>query len=333
PYLEHAFAHLSTTLSHPAVILDHSHYIKSVQCQGHDLEITFANGEAHAFARKAWAKEKDFVLATYTQGCGSSTDQRTFWLVDDFVPGRCDTCITAKVQRELAIEDALHGVDMVWGHYAPVENPSKFRRSELLGRQAADSPATGNCGPAPSARIDGLPTATCNSSTFDQDLDDAIGYLPFDEDDYSESLERFAPGLDDFTAGGNQGFGPLQNTTRLTRRAGRGYFADKLAAAVARTFNKAAEALRNLPAAVVQAAKEVASKVADALAISPEVSLKFGLGVASPKNLTASPWGDAKQLFKKTLTSTYFGGGRGAGTLESARTGVLTVYCVRCGVR
>ena len=234
PTLEHAFAHLSANLAHPAVILDHSDYIKSVQCQGHDLEISFTDNEAYAFAKEAWAQEKDFVLATYTTGCGTSTNQRTFWLIDHFVSGRCATCITAVVQHEIAVEDAIHGVEMVWGTYAPAESMGKTTPSRQQRRQTSSgSNSTGGCGPAPSGRIDGLPTATCNSTTFDEDLDNAIGYLPFDEDDYSENLRSFAPGLGDFTPDSNQGFGPmLQNGTRLTRRQAKkgGWFGDRVAA-------------------------------------------------------------------------------------------------------
>ncbi|KAL8669726.1 MAG: hypothetical protein Q9168_005695 [Polycauliona sp. 1 TL-2023] len=339
PTLEHAFGHLEAAMAHPAVILDHTDHIKSVQCRGHDLEIIFTDHEAFAFAQTAWAKEKDFLLATFTIGCGSSTEQRTFWLVDHFVTGRCDTCITAVVEREVPVEEAVHGADIVWGTYKPLEDPPKVRRSELLERQVPgnNNSATGACGPAPSDRIDGLPTANCGSPTFDQDLDDKIGYLHFDADDYSRSLEKFVPGLDDFDPADNEGFGVLQNanTTRLTRRQKGGWFGDRVAKALAATFNKAAEKLRELPAAVIQAATKVATQVVNALSISREISLKFPLDVASPnrKNITTSPWGDALVLFNKSKESTNFGGGRGAGTLEGSRSGQLTVYCVGCGVR
>lgn len=190
---------MSANLAHPAVILDHSDYVKSVQCQGYGLEIAFTDNEAYTFAKDAWASEKDFVLATYTTGCGASTDQRTFWLIDHFTPGHCSTCIVAVVEQELAVEDAIHGVEILWGTYAPAaDNVGKAARSLLKHHQTSDGSLTaGECGQAPSSRIDGLPTATCNSITSDEDLDNAIGYLPFDEDDYSQDLKSFAPGLDD----------------------------------------------------------------------------------------------------------------------------------------
>lgn len=99
PTLQHTFAKISTKLQHPAIILDHSDLIKSVRCEGTNLDIIFTDSEAYDFAQKAWASEKNFVLSTYTTGCGVSTDQRTFWLIDRLVPGPCDTCITAVAEK------------------------------------------------------------------------------------------------------------------------------------------------------------------------------------------------------------------------------------------
>lgn len=60
------------------------------------------------------------------------------------------------------------------------------------------------CGPAPSPQIDGFPTSTCNSPTFDQDLDDQLGYYDFSDAQFDASLRAFAPGLDDYTPSGDQ---------------------------------------------------------------------------------------------------------------------------------
>ncbi|KAL9636798.1 MAG: hypothetical protein Q9204_002117 [Flavoplaca sp. TL-2023a] len=310
PTLEHSFAHLDTAMAQPAVILDHSSKIESVRCQEHDLKIVFTDQEAFAFAQKAWASEKDFLLATFTDGCGVSTEQRTFWLVDHFVPGPCDRCIKAIVDHEVPIEDALHGADIVWGTYTPLEKPDKvrtIRRNALLRRQAGNVDQTaGECSSAPSTLVDGLPTAECNSSTFDQDLDNKIGYLSFDEDKYSESLESFVPGLDDFSPDGNQGFGVLQNETAagLDRRqfAGR-YFGDRVRNALTGAFNTATAKLSQISAAVVEGARSVATRVANASTLSPEVRLNITLDDVSPNpdRLISSPFGDA--LFLGTVTS------------------------------
>ena len=64
----------------------------------------------------------DFWLATFTNAYGSSSEQRTFWLIDYFVAGRCDTCIPAVIEREVPIEDAVHRADIAWDTYTPLES-------------------------------------------------------------------------------------------------------------------------------------------------------------------------------------------------------------------
>ena len=214
---------MTTTLAHPAIILDHSDYIKSVSCQGTNIEITFTGSEPYDFAKRVWASEKNFILATYTTGCGVSSGQRSFWLVDHLTSGPCDKCITAVSDKELEVEDAVHRVKMVWGTWTPTGTSTrKFKRqgsgnsTESLGNAM-----NGTCGPAASPNIDGLPTATCNSTTFDEDLDNRIGYLNFDAAHYSQSLRLFAPGLEDFSPESYQGFGVTNssNSSSLRRRA------------------------------------------------------------------------------------------------------------------
>ncbi|KAL6719024.1 hypothetical protein ACLMJK_003259 [Lecanora helva] len=354
PTIEHAFAHLSASLTNPAVILDHSDYIKSVQCLGKNLEIIFTDTEAYTYAQKAWASEHDFVLATYTEGCGTSTDQRTFWLIDHLVSGPCPTCITAVVQKEIGVEDAVHGVDMVWGTYKPAgtsASPSasgpgtpvttsssstaspKARRSRLRYRQAVGDSA---CGAPPSRQIDGFPAATCNSTTFDQDLDDAIGYYDFDAAHYSESLRGFAPGLGDFDPDDNEGFQPISSsrtsnaTSPLQRRQGKksSSFGDRLASLGSRLIKGAGNKLRDLGNAVLNGAKEVGNRVSDALAINKSIpNTGLDLRLAGPK-LTDSPFGPAVNIFNRTVPAR----NRIAGTNLLGATGQLAAYCVGCGL-
>ncbi|KAL8966586.1 MAG: hypothetical protein Q9183_003305, partial [Haloplaca sp. 2 TL-2023] len=320
-------------LSHPAVILEHSHYIKSVQCFGSNLEIVFTSKEAHDFARQAWAKEKDFILSTYTSGCGSPKEQHTFWLVDHFKSGYCETCVTAVVKHEIATEDALHEVDLVWGQYMPDPSP-KASRPNLQQRQEPNAPvANEDCGAPPSPEIDGFPTAACNSPTFDEDLDDTIGYLDFGEGDYSQSLERFMPGLGDYSAEANEGFGPTNNTSAgLVRRQARPGLRERLAAVARRTLGGAGAKLASLGTFVVNAVSTVGTKIVNGIAISPRVSLTIPLTAPLPRQVD-SPWGEALEVFRKGYDRDTFRGGRGAGTLEGNRAANLAVYCVRCGIR
>ena len=256
---------MTSELKHPAVVLEHSEYISSVQCSAKGLRVTFKQKKPYQYAKKAWTAADTFMLVTYTNGCGSSNDQRTFWQIDHLETDSSSLCITAVVQQELAVEDAMEGVDMIWGTYKPDATSSMTfktpphpgptggyypyhpkgyppyggssygpRSSSYHGptyttgypgtatRPSSSGPTGGSsgnssvtaCGKPPAAQIDGFPTAECGSEDFDQQLDDAIGYLSFDDADYEASLRAFAPGLDKFDASENEGIG----ASRLRRR-------------------------------------------------------------------------------------------------------------------
>ena len=75
------------------------------------------------------------------------------------------------------------------------------------------------CGAPPSRMIDGFFTAACGSPTFDQDIDNEIGFLNFDSSDYSASLKDFAPGLsDDDNESDNEDFGPIERRRAALKR-------------------------------------------------------------------------------------------------------------------
>lgn len=154
-------------------------------------------------------------------GCGSSIEQRTFWLIDHIESGTCDKCITATVEKELAIEDVMHGVDLVWGTHSLVGvgrlkarrngSPSEYSQSNYRSKAHArslmkrqDTTSVLGCGPAPLPQIDRFPTSICNSPTFDQDLDDQLDYHDFSEASYYASIRTFAPGLDEYMPSHNQ---------------------------------------------------------------------------------------------------------------------------------
>lgn len=224
------------------MVLEHSQFVKSVDCEADGLLVTFTDTAAYNFAKNSWSSTSDFVLVTYTNGCGSSSDQRTFWLIDrlNFLDGQ--NAIDCVTQKELAIEDAILGVDMVWGTYRPDNSTVNFNSPSggpPYGNSTTGSSGnstSGSCGQPPSSKIDGFPTAPCGSSDFDKILDDEIGYLNFDSADYSASLQAFAPGIEDTTASDNQGFAStgLRRRSKLQRR---GWFTDNILKVRSSTFH------------------------------------------------------------------------------------------------
>ena len=83
---------------------------------------------------------------------------------------------------------------------------------------------------------------------------------------------------------------------------------------------KVKEKLVESATVAVNAVKKVGQIASDLAAISPSLNTDLPINL-TPSNLTASPWGQALQLYRKEKSTE-------SGTLS----GEITVYCVQCGV-
>lgn len=141
PSVQHLFASLSTTLSYESVVLDHSSFVASTSCSDNGILVTFTSGDALNYAAESWSiVSSGFVLVTYTDGChGVSDQQRTFWLIDSLDIQNATTSILATVEQEIAVEDAMCGVDMQWGTYYPASNTTNGTSSTSGSSTSAGS--------------------------------------------------------------------------------------------------------------------------------------------------------------------------------------------------
>ena len=297
----------------------------------------------------------NFLVATNTAGIGASNEQRSFWLVNKVVAQDSQHAITAQIQQELPVGEAMKEVDVVWGMYRPDNQStrSSFASSGLASGNppypTSSSPPYGlpgnvssvvsgnstnsTCGAPPAPEIDGFPTADCGSPTFDKDIDDKIGYLDFNSSDYSDSLQEFAPGLGDFSSSDNDGFGPTRRS--LSRRGGLPKFITRIgnvrtlssfrdhtncAQAVKNKVGAAKDTLKKVGEGLVTGARQVGQAFSNALAVSPSVNTDIPINI-TPSNQVESPWGQALQLFHKEKTSD-----------NEAASGEITIYCVQCGI-
>ncbi|MCJ1293932.1 hypothetical protein MMC34_005489 [Xylographa carneopallida] len=242
--------------------------------------------------------------------------------------------------EELAIEDAVGGIDMVWGTYTPANGTSSGAdssggsgttasgygsSSSGNGTSSGNRTTTGTdgtCGAPPSATIDGFPAAACGAANFDELLDNAIGYLDFSSADLSATLQNFAPGLTDDDPSDYED----EPSSKIRRRMlvqnhrlhRRGWFSS----IIKKVANTVTSAAQNIAHTVVQVATTVAKVVVDVVKtpFTPSVSTDLAINL-TPKNLVPSPWGDAYQLFHKAGASS-----------SGAASGDVTLYCVNCGV-
>lgn len=162
------------------------------------------------------------ALVTHDDGChGDTADQRTVWKVDALDFTKETLSVSARVEREIDFAQFLSHVNMVWGTYFPgsasdststsggdddvystsASEPSfsSAPSTRLRTRQSSgtvNSTSNGSpCGDAPSSILDGLPTANCGDPNFDQNIDNALGYLNWSTTTYGSSMTAFIPGV------------------------------------------------------------------------------------------------------------------------------------------
>jgi len=106
-------------LQYESVVLDHSSFVSNTTCTDNGVLVTFTTSAAFNFAHNSWHAVQDFVLITNVDGCGATSTQRSFWLIDSLSFQNGTQSVLAKVQRELSIEEALDEVSIAWGTYYP----------------------------------------------------------------------------------------------------------------------------------------------------------------------------------------------------------------------
>ncbi|KAG9570375.1 hypothetical protein KCU71_g1370, partial [Aureobasidium melanogenum] len=195
PSIQHLYASLSTTMMYESVVLDHSSFVANTSCSNDGIMVTFASSEAFNFASSTWsASSSGFVLVTYTDGChGSSDQQRTFWLVDALETLADSLSILAKVETELAIESALHEVDLQWGTYYPASNSAQNITSGNGSGSASSGSSSGSSN-------DGTSSSFSGSS---QDLSNNNSSLPYSGSTSSSAANNTTTGTTGGSACGN----------------------------------------------------------------------------------------------------------------------------------
>lgn len=358
PAEEHTFASITTNYTYPAIILEHSSYISAISCEPGGLKITFSSPDAASAAQKSWSAALPFVLATHTSGCGAADSSAThaYFLVSSVSFSGLDASITAV---EIALENAMNEVDLVWGHYnagnsstgnglgssgtltspsgngtSPSGNATSPGSTGAAGNSENNTAAT--CGQPPASTIDGFPAAPCGEG-FDAALDAAIGYVSFDDQSFSSTLANVAPGITDDNVNSyedddiadtaeNAPMTQRRRSMRLPNKKRWGFsirsFFQKASNAIVSGVQQATAAVKQTVTAAVDTVKAGVTAVVDAASklFDPSLDKTFNLNLA-PSKLVDSPWGQAFQLFKKEKSND-------AGTAS----GSIALYCVECGV-
>ncbi len=176
------------------------------------LELIFSNATAFEYAQQYWKGQ--FLLITDTLGCSAAQDgQHTFWLVSSVSFGESSLTVIVYAQ-EVATEDAVGQVDLVWGTSNPTNSGGDDTGIVTLPGTIGNS-STGvvgttsntSCADFPDTYL-GLPTA-CPGSDFDVTLDYEIGFFDFTDDADASALDS---DLDSFIP-------DVPDNSTLTKRA------------------------------------------------------------------------------------------------------------------
>ncbi|KAL1614872.1 hypothetical protein SLS54_009426 [Diplodia seriata] len=155
PSTEHHFAEMTANHTTPAVVLEHSQLVTDISCTAQGLQVDLSTAAALEYVRSAW--DTNFIAITSSVDCGSApSGHHSYWNVTAATyPGAMLTMRLDAV--EIAIEDALDEVHLIWGTHVPTNTTGA---------------------PPPPSSTD----------------DDTGGYLDFNED-FASALQHFAPGL------------------------------------------------------------------------------------------------------------------------------------------
>ncbi|KAJ1566527.1 hypothetical protein HK405_009451 [Cladochytrium tenue] len=336
--LDHIFGVVNATLQYTAVVLPHTSYVSSLVCDSAGLDVFFSDDEAYEYVKEHWPSS-DFLLITDSLNCSQYEDGvHTYWLVEDLVYS--DSTRSVQVDgREIAIENALDQIELVWGTYtangtAPgcpysggagdgMSGGSNYTNTTNSGYPSNGTNSTGStnssfasCQNPPSSYL-GLPTAACGFN-FDDILDAKYGFFDFNNE---TQLSDFDTDYDDTEADS----GVDDNDLRR-----RGYVVLQRRVCFSCAFKKLVTgiktAVKSGVASAVSGAKAVGTFIKDtasslaSLSVNPSYDKDLTVS-SSPSTLTSSPWGQQYLIYTATKTSS---SGSGSGTIN--------LYCVDCHV-
>ena len=306
-------ADVSVSLIYPAVNLDNSALVQS-KYDGTSISLVFASSVS--FAKGAsWLPGTVYIF--YQSGFGDGG--HVYFLSVNIV---CDsrTLSCTITGSDVGLQGAASDLNISWGKYLP---------SSPFGN---GNGATGNTGNGVTSNptypvvirngTSNTTLPTCSfGDTFDKCLDDQIGYLNFDEADFSSSYDNFAPGV----AGTGDNEAEFDLTTQNPPDRRRSNLEKRFSWNPIKFFKKVAATVVQVVTAPARIVYQAAVKVAQQIPILKDIvnrefsqSLNTGFDVQIPKA------GSVKTVASSFSQTSY--------PIFSSGNGDLNVYCVDCGV-
>lgn len=175
---------ITVDYKYPSIILDHSIYIKNVDCASGSLQAKFDNRIAFTHAADTWPAKAPLLLITSAKSCGNG-DQNSFWLAQSVTFDQKASTFSAS-GATVHLADIYKEMDIDFGKIE-MENST----SSGNGSTSTDGDVQ-SCGKPDSPFLDDLPAVACGAS-FDSALDDKLGYYAANGDDEEHVLTSAAP--------------------------------------------------------------------------------------------------------------------------------------------
>ncbi|UPX15347.1 uncharacterized protein EKO05_0005795 [Ascochyta rabiei] len=157
---------ITVDYKYPSIVLDHSVYIKNVNCASGSLQAKFDNLLAFSHAADTWPAKVPLLFVTSVTSCGNG-DQNSFWLARS-ATFNMNTNIFSASGAAVEFADIYNEMDIDFG---------KIEQRNSTGNSTSPSADEegSSCGKPNSPFLDDLPAVACGTS-FDKSLDEKLGF-------------------------------------------------------------------------------------------------------------------------------------------------------------
>lgn len=345
---------VSIEYKYPSVILDHSIYIKDIDCSSNSISGRFNQPLAYGRAKTAW-EEYPLIFITTTPSC-LEEGEASFFLISS-------SAAFTDEDQSFIISGTVAELADIFEHMAIDFGKITYEAPDPASNPGSDDPEVNTCGAPSSSVIDGLPAVACGSG-FDKALNDKLGYYSDDGDDQyvfstaspTSALERRDDAFDyilDRSVVQKRGcwiFCAIVNVVKTVVKAVVAIVTTVVKAVVAvvkEVVKRAEEVFLPIIKKVVDIGISIvkqAVKIVVFIATGKyDQSLSLGLNMVPPSTmLEDSPWGDALKFYSwspdaggEAWEASAYALDQIQGTLmglEAEPEPGVEFYCVNCGV-
>ncbi|KAJ4359090.1 hypothetical protein N0V95_002484 [Ascochyta clinopodiicola] len=169
---------ITVDYKYPSIVLDHSVYIKNVDCASGSLQAKFDNLLAFSHAADTWPAKAPLVFVTSAKSCGNG-EQNSFWLAQSVTFNMNANTFSAP-GKAVELADIYNEMDIDFGKI-------EQRNSTGNGTSPSSDEDALSCGKPSSPFLNDLPAVACGTS-FDKALDEKLGFYAGAGDDEEHVL-------------------------------------------------------------------------------------------------------------------------------------------------